>query len=154
MSDRLIDAFDFRGRLGRKGRRRLELKLSAVVVLAWTAAIFMLIFGAPRLVAGLALLPLPAVGLALIAAGVRRLHDVGLSARAEFAKGLALLIMLVGPLIVAALTPDLPEPVLWALVGLSAAVFVGSVCVSIVRGRPEWGPGDPGPNRYGPPSPR
>lgn len=154
MSDRLLDAFDFRGRLGRDGRRRLELKLTLVVILAWVGAILMLMSGAPRALAGLALLPLPAAAVAFVGAGVRRLHDVGLSARTEALKDLGALCLLVGPLIAAAVRPDLPEPAVWALVGLSAATFIALVGVNVVRGRPEWGPGDPGPNRYGPPPPR
>lgn len=121
------------------------------MILAWTSAILMLMSGAPRLLAGLALLPLPAAGLAFVAVAVRRLHDVGRSARAEFVKGMGVLVALAGPLIAAGVTPDLPEPALWALVSLSAAVFIACVGMNVVRGRPEWGPGDPGPNRYGPP---
>lgn len=151
MSDRLADAFKFQGRLGRDGQRRLELKLGMIVVLAWVTPIGLLIAGAPRAWAWLPFLALPPVGVAFVAAGVRRLHDVGLSAGMEFVRGVGFLIMVLGPLAVASLTPDLPEPFGWVLVSFSAISFIVAVGRNLTGGRPEWGPGDPGPNRFGPP---
>lgn len=151
MSDRLADAFDFQGRLGRDDQRRLELKLGVIAVLAWVTPIALLMAGAPRALAWLPFLALPPAGVAFVAAGVRRLHDVGLGARMEFVRGAGFLIMVLGPLAAAILIPDLPEPFGWVLVGFSAIIFIVALGRNLTGGRPEWGPGDPGPNRFGPP---
>lgn len=151
MSDRLADAFDFRGRLGRSAKRRLELKPGVILVLATMTPIALLIGGAPRAWAWLPFLAVPPAGAAFLAASIRRLHDVGLSARMEFFRRAGFLVMALGPLAAAILMPDLPETVWWLLIGFSAVTFIVAVGRDLAGGRPEWGPGDPGPNRYGPP---
>ena len=76
---------------------------------------------------------------------------MGLSARMEFFRGVGFLTLVLGPLAAAILTPDLPEPFGWVLVGFSAITFIVAIGRNMTGGRPEWGPGDPGPNRFGPP---
>ena len=147
MSDRLVDAFDFNGRLGRSGLRRLELKLMAVAIAGGLAPLFLLLGGAPRAIAWLPLGILPVIAVAGAAAGVRRLHDVGRDARPEWLKSFGVFVVVLGPAFAMLAFPDLPEPLVWALLGVSAAILV----IAAFRGRPEWGPGDPGPNRFGPP---
>jgi uncharacterized membrane protein YhaH (DUF805 family) len=151
MSDRLADAFDFQGRLGRGGRRRLELKLGVILVLAVMTPIALLIAGVPRALAWIPFLALPPAGVAFLAASVRRLHDVGLSAGMEFVRGFGFLIIVLGPLAAAILMPDLPPPYGWVLVGFPIAALIVASFRNLTGGRPEWGPGDPGPNRFGPP---
>lgn len=151
MSDRLVDAFDFHGRLSRNGSRRLAARLMAVALVGWLAPLFLLMAGAPRFIAWLPFSLLPLIAVAGVAASVRRLHDVGRDARLEWLKRLGALILTLGltlaPVFAILAVPDLPAWAVWSLLGVSAAIFVAAV----FRGRPEWGPGDPGPNRFGPP---
>lgn len=147
MAERLIDAFDFNGRLSRSGARRLEARLAAFAVAGCLAPLLLLLGGAPKGIAWLPFGILPVIALAGAAAGVRRLHDVGRDARLEWLKSLGVLVLMAGPVVVVLAFPGLPEPVVWTLLGVSAAILV----TAALRGRPEWGPGDPGPNRFGPP---
>ena len=151
MSDRLANAFDFHGRLGRTGRARLELKLVLIAVPVTMSPIGLLIAGIPRAWAWLPFLLLPPVLVAFVAASVRRLHDVGLSARMEFVRSLGFLIMVLAPLTAVFLVPDVPEPFIWILVGVSVVTLIVGALRNPFWARPEWGPGDPGPNRFGPP---
>jgi len=146
MSDRLGDAFDFHGRLGRKGSRRLAVKLMVIALAGWLAPLFLLLGGAPRIIAWLPFSLLPVIALAGVAAGVRRLHDVGRDAHLEWLKSGGVMMLTLAPVIAILALPDLPSWVIWTLLGVSAAIFVAAV----IRRRPELGPGDPGPNRFGP----
>lgn len=147
MFNRVLDAFDFHGRLSRNGSRRLAAKLMALAVVGWLAPLLLLMGGAPKILAWLPYSLLPLIAVAGAAAGVRRMHDVGRDARFEWLKRLGVLILTLGPVLVILAVPNLPAWVVWVLLSLSAAIFVAVV----FRGRPEWGPGDPGPNRFGPP---
>lgn len=147
MTGRPVDVFDFNGRLSRSGSRRLAVQLTAFWIAGWLAPLFLLLGGAPRAVAWLPLCVFPFLLVAEAAAGVRRLHDVGRDARSEGLKSLGVFAMILGPLGAVLALPGLPEPLLWTLLGTSAAILAAAA----FRGRPERGPGDPGPNRFGPP---
>jgi len=115
----------------------------------WGVPIALLIAVVPRALAGpLFLLILPVL-VALAAANVRRLHDVGLHAHRVFfwrAGGVALVVV---PLLIVAFV-EVAEPVSIALLALSGATILASL-MRLVWIQPEWMPGDPGPNEFGPP---
>ena len=88
---------------------------------------------------------------ASVAAGVRRLHDVGRHARGEFFRGCVALFLVVGPAVAAFFMSGVPDWASTALLTASGAIFVILVLSSLFRGVPEWKTGDEGPNEFGPP---
>ena len=151
MSDRLADAFDFRGRLSFVGRERLTRKLGALMVASVAVPLLLLVGGVPRAVAAAPLVLILPILVALFAADVRRIHDVNQHAHIVYARSAFGLALVLGPLLAAAFTPDIPDWARIALVGLSAVVGLVTTIQGFGRQPIEWRRGDPGPNRFGPP---
>ena len=151
MSDRLADAFDFRGRISFVGRERLSRKLGALMVPTVAGPLVLLIVGVPRAVAVTPFVLLLPLMVALFAADVRRIHDVNQHAHIVYARSVFGLALVLGPLLAAAFTPDIPDWGRIALVGLSAVVGLVTTIQGFARAPIEWRRGDPGPNRFGPP---
>lgn len=152
MSDRLADAFDFRGRISFAGRERLTRKLGALMVASVAGALLLLTFGVPRAVAAAPFALVPPLLVALFAADVRRIHDVNQHAHIVYARAAFGLALVLGPLLAAAFTPDIPGWARIALVGMSAVVGIVTSIQGFARAPIEWRRGDPGPNRFGPPT--
>lgn len=150
MSDRLANAFDFRGRLSFVGRQRLERKLLLLAMPGVVGPIFLLMIGAPRPVAGAAALILVPALIGLAAANVRRLHDVGCHAHRVHLKRWIWLLIISTPVGLAITFPNLPEPTLWSLAGLSGVALLASLFIRDLTWT-EWRRGEPGTNRFGPP---
>ena len=151
MSDRLADAFDLRGRLSFVGRERLTRKLGALMVASVAVPLLLLIVGVPRAVAAAPLGLILPILVALFAADVRRIHDVNQHAHIVYARSVFGLALVLGPLLAAAFTPDIPDWARIALVGLSAVVGIVTTIQGFARPPIEWRRGDPRPNRFGPP---
>jgi uncharacterized membrane protein YhaH (DUF805 family) len=150
MSDRLANAFDFQGRLSFVGRQRLERKLLLIAMPGVVGPIFLLMIGVPRAVAAAAALLLAPALIGLVAANVRRLHDVGRHAHRVHLKRWFWLLIISTPVGVALTFPDLPEPARWGLAGVSGVALLASLFIPDMTWT-EWRRGDPGPNRFGPP---
>lgn len=150
MSDRLANAFDFRGRLSFVGRQRLERKLLAVALIPFVgcAALIMLNLRQWAALPFLLLVPLP---IALVAAHVRRLHDLGLGAGAVSIRHFLVLILIATPVAAALLVTELPDWARLALAAVSVVVVVATALRSLFVLPLDWRRGDPGPNRFGPP---
>lgn len=151
MSDRLADAFDFTGRLSFVGRERLSRKLVALAILPVVGPMVLFVFGAPRELALAPLVLLLPLMAALLAADVRRIHDVNQHAHVVYGLGVLGLAVTISPLLAAAALRDIQDWVRLCLVGLSVLVFVGLMIRQFMRQPIEWRRGDPGPNRFGPP---
>jgi hypothetical protein len=151
MSDRLADAFDFRGRLSFVGRERLSRKLVALAILPVLGPMGLLLLDAPRPLALAPLALLLPLMVALVAADMRRIHDVNQHAHIVYGRSLLGFAVVVGPLLAAGLLPDIPDWTRLALVGASAAVVLAMIIRQFLRPPIEWRRGDPGPNRFGPP---
>ncbi|MEY4555190.1 MAG: hypothetical protein RL093_309 [Pseudomonadota bacterium] len=151
MSDRLADAFDFRGRISFVGRERLTRKLGVLLVVSVAGPLLLLAFGVPRAVAVVPFVLIPPLLVALFAADVRRIHDVNQHAHIVYARSVFGLALVLGPLVAAAFTPDIPDWARIALVGLSVAVGIVTSIQGFARAPIEWRRGDPGANRFGPP---
>ena len=151
MSDRLADAFDFRGRLSFVGRERLSRKLGGLIVASVAGSLLLLVVGVPRAVAVAPLILIPPLLVALFVADVRRIHDVNQHAHIVYARAVFGLALVLGPLLAAAFTPDIPDWARIALVGLSVTVGIVTSIQGFGRQPIEWRRGDPGPNRFGPP---
>jgi uncharacterized membrane protein YhaH (DUF805 family) len=150
MSDRLANAFDFRGRLSFVGRQRLERKLLLIALPGVVGPIFLLIVGVSPPIAGAAALFLIPAVVGLAAANVRRLHDVGRPAHRVYLKRLISLLIVATPVAVAISRPDLPELVLRGLTGFSGVALLASLFIRDLTWT-EWLRGEPGSNRFGPP---
>ncbi len=153
MSDRLADTFNFKGRLSRGGQRRIQYKLLAFALVGWVAPLLLLIAGAPGVLAMIPFVILPIVALGLVAAAVRRFHDVDLHAHREMLIYILGTATVIGPFVIIAMVPDLPQPIAYGLMGLSVLTLLAGFMANL-RGRPEWGPGDPDTNEFGPPPSR
>ena len=149
MSDRISNALDFRGRLSFGGRQRLERKLLLIALPGVVGPIFLLMIGVSPPIAGAAALLLVPVIIGLVAANVRRLHDVGSTAHHVYLKRFISLLIIATPVAVAISRPDLPELVLWGLAGFSGVALFASLFIRDLTWT-EWLRGDPGPNRFGP----
>ena len=149
MSDRLVKAFGFSGRLSFAGRQRLERKLRLIAVLSGAGPIFLFMIGAPAPVGGAAALLFVPVVIGSAAANVRRLHDVGRDAHRVYLKRLVWLAIIAAPVSVAIFRPDLPEQVRWGLAGISAVSTLIGLFIRDLTWT-EWLRGEPGPNRFGP----
>jgi len=147
---KLRHAFDFQGRLSRADQMRLERRLIIISIPGILGPMFLLIAGAPRIVAVLPALLLVPVVVAAVASNVRRLHDVGRHAHRVYLKRLIFSACLVAALTAILVLPDLPEDAAWTLAGLAVTAFLLSFFVRDL-GWTEWRRGDSGPNRFGPP---
>lgn len=151
MSDRLADAFDFTGRLSFVGRERLSRKLVALAILPILGPMGLLLLDVPRafaLVPLILLLPLMA---ALVAADMRRLHDVNQHAHIVYGRSFLGFAVAVGPLLAAALLANISDWARLALAGSSVVLMLAMIIRQFLRPPIEWRRGDPGPNRFGPP---
>jgi hypothetical protein len=151
MSDRLADAFDFRGRLSFVGRERLSRKLTALTIPVIVGPLFLLVFGMPRAVALTPLILLPPLLVAFVAADMRRIHDVNQHAHIVYGRAVLGLTLVLGLLLTGLFIPDIPDWTRISLVGLSAVVWLAATIRGFARLPIEWRRGDPGPNRFGPP---
>lgn len=149
MSDRLADAFDFKGRLSFAGRQRLERKLLALALLPLLTAAVLIMLGLRQwaALAFLLLLPLP---VALAAAHVRRMHDLGLEAGAVLVRHLLAFGLFAAPAALALIAVSLPDWARLALTATSALVILTGIARSLFVLPLDWRRGDPGPNRFGP----
>ncbi len=151
MSDRLADAFDFRGRLSFVGRERLSRKLVALAILPILGPMGLLLLEVPRALALAPLTLLLPLAAALLAADVRRIHDVNQHAHIVYGRSVLGIALIVGPLLAAALLPDIPDWVRLALTAVSALLLLAMTIRHFSIPPIEWRRGTPGPNRFGPP---
>lgn len=150
VSDRLADAFDFNGRLSFAGRQRLERKLLALALIPFLALAVLIMLGLRQWGAlpFLLLVPLP---VALAAAHVRRMHDLGLEAGAVLVRHLLAFVLFAAPAGLALIAVGLPDWVRLALTATSAVVILAGAARSLFVLPLDWRRGDPGPNRFGSP---
>jgi MFS family permease len=151
MSDRLTDAFDFRGRLSFGGRERLSRKLLILAAFPILGPIILLMLGAARALAVAPLILLLPLAVADVAADVRRIHDLNQHAHLIYGRALFNFAMVVGPALAAILASGIPDGLRLAFAALSAAAFLIVTVRHFLRPPIEWRRGDPGPNRFGPP---
>ncbi|CAN7338701.1 hypothetical protein [Brevundimonas sp. LjRoot202] len=150
MSDRLAAAFDFRGRLSFVGHERLTRKLLLLSIVPVLGPMFLLIAGAPRLLALTPLALLVPLLVAFMAAHARRMHDLNQHAYVVHGRRGLILALAIAPALTAFLMPGLPDWAILALPALSLVVVVVSTVRSLFVAPLEWRRGDPGPNRFGP----
>lgn len=150
MSDRLSDAFNFHGRLSFVQHARLERKLMGIGLLPFVALAGLSLTGNLRW-AGLPFLLYLPLGVALTAAGARRLHDVGLAASDVWLGNIVALALIGTPAVLAIYADGLPDWLRLILAGTTALMFVAGVVRGLFDRPPEWRRGDAGPNRFGPP---